>query len=100
MATHRDISSRINSRLRGSTSSHSSTLKTINQEETNTRARTVRHLAFQPQQLIRIVRQPQCKEDVSIMENKATRHRIAQRKQLNNSQLLMSQQDRMHPSKE
>jgi hypothetical protein len=34
------------------------------------------------------------------MENKATGCRIAQRKQLNNSQLLMPQQDRMHPSKE
>jgi hypothetical protein len=62
MATRRDISSRISARisskLKGSTSSRISTLRTINQEETNTRGRTVRHLAFQPQQLIRMVRQP------------------------------------------
>jgi hypothetical protein len=38
--------------------------------------------------------------DVSTMRNKATGRRIAQRKQLSNSQLPMPQQDRMHLSKE
>jgi hypothetical protein len=96
MATRRDISSRIsariNSRPRDSTSSRNSTVITVNQEETNTKGRIVRHLAFLSQQLIRMVRQPQCKEeaeDVSTVENKATGHRIAQRKQLNNNQLPM-----------
>jgi hypothetical protein len=87
MATHMGISSRISARIssrpRDSTSSRNSTVRTINQEETNIRGRTVMHLAFLPQQLIRMVRQPQCKEeaeDVSTVENKATRCRIAQRK--------------------
>jgi hypothetical protein len=60
MAIRRDISSRIgvriSSRLRDNTSSHSNTIRTINQEEINTRGRTARHLAFLPQQLIRMVR--------------------------------------------
>jgi hypothetical protein len=62
MATRKDISSRIsariNSRPRDSTRSHSSTVITINQEETNTRGRIVMHLAFLSQRLIRMVRQP------------------------------------------
>jgi hypothetical protein len=76
MATHRDISSKISvkisSRLRGSISSRSSTVRTANQEEISTRGRIIRHLAFLSQQQIRITRQPQCKEeaeDVSIVES-------------------------------
>jgi hypothetical protein len=37
--------------------------------------------------------------DVSTVGNKVTRHRIAQRKKLYNSQLLMPLHDRMHLSK-
>jgi hypothetical protein len=76
VATRRDIKSRISARisisLRDSTSNRNSTVRKINQEETNTRGRTVTLLAFLPQQLIRMARQPQCKEeaeDVSTMEN-------------------------------
>jgi hypothetical protein len=107
MATHRDISSRISvrisSKLKDSTNSCSSTVRTIKQEETNTRGRTVKHQAFLPQQLIIMVRQPQCKEeaeDVSIVERKAIGRCIARRRWLSSSQLLMPQQDRMHLSKE
>jgi hypothetical protein len=94
--TPRDTSTSINVSINNSSflsNSSSSTARTTNREEVSIRGRTVRHLTFLLQQLIRMVRWPQCKEkaeDVSSVENKATGCRIAQRKQLNNSQLLMS----------
>jgi hypothetical protein len=108
-ATLRDtstkISVRINNNFRGSSlsSSSSSAARTTNRDETSTRDRTTRHLSFPLQQPIRIVRQPQHKEeakDVSTMENKATRRCNAQRKVAQLQSAAMPQQDRMHLSKE
>jgi hypothetical protein len=89
--TLRDTSTRISVCINidyiGSSLSNS-TAKTTYTEEVSTRGRITRHLAFLPQQPIRIVRRPQLKEeakDVSTVENKATRRRIAQRKQLSSS---------------
>jgi hypothetical protein len=50
----------INSSIKGNSlgSSSSSTVRTVNQEETNIRGRTARQLAFLPQPLIRMVKQP------------------------------------------
>jgi hypothetical protein len=104
-STNININVSINSSIRGSSlsGSSSSTARTTNREETSTRGRTTRHLAFLPQQPIRAIRQPQHKEeaeDVPTVGNKATGRRIGQRKQLNSSQHPVPQQDRMHLSKE
>jgi hypothetical protein len=91
----------INNSSRGSSLSSSSTSITTNHEEVSIRGRIAIHLAFLPQQPTRTTRQRQRKEeaeDVSIVGNKATRQRIAQRKQLNSSQFPTPRQDKEHHS--
>jgi hypothetical protein len=102
--TNASINVSINSSTRdNSLSSSRSTARTTNREETSISDRTTSHLTFLSQQPIRATKQLQRKEeavDVSTMGKQATGRRIAQRKQLSSSQLLMPLQDKMHLSKE
>jgi hypothetical protein len=91
------------SSTRGSFLSNSDTVRTTNKEEINTNVKATRKPVFLPQQPTRTIKQRQLKEEVvhvSTVGNKTIGRIIAQRKQLNNSQLLMPQSDRIQCSKE
>jgi hydroxyacyl-ACP dehydratase HTD2-like protein with hotdog domain len=71
--------------------------------EISSRGIIIRHPVFLPQQPIRVVKQPQCKEkveDASTVESRAIGRFIVRRRRLNNSRPLMPQQGRMHLSRE
>jgi hypothetical protein len=112
-ATHLSNSSKVTSTsisvrtsrssTRGSFLSSSSTVRTTSKEEINTSIRATRQPIFLPQQPTRTIKQHQLKNEVvhvSTVVNKAIGRIIAQRKQLNSSQLPMPQSDRMQCSKE
>jgi hypothetical protein len=93
----------ISSSTRGSFLSSSSTIRTTSKEEINTSVRATKQPVFLPQQLTRTIKKRQRKEEVVhvfTVVNKAIGRIIVQRKQLNNSHLLMPQSDRMQCSKE
>jgi hypothetical protein len=89
-ATHLSHSSKVTSTSVSVRTSSSSTVRTTSKEEINTSVRATRQPVFLPHQPTRAIKQRQLKEEVvhvSTVMNKAIGRIIAQRKQLNSSQL-------------
>jgi hypothetical protein len=104
-ATHLSHSSKVTSTssTRGSFLSSSSIVRITSREEINISVRATRQPVFLPKQPTRITKQRHRKEEVvhvSTVGNKAIGRIIAQRRQLNNSQLPMPQSGRMQCSQE